>query len=91
VSLHQELQSALRDLSMQSLHSYAAHVSSKAKHKEERNYDAYVPVDCKIALVIKPVSAVERHPGFKDLLRETEVVVVECRELLKRQTMKCAE
>ena len=63
----------------------------KAKYEEERNDAAYVPADCKIALVLKPVSAVEKDPGFKDLLRETEAVVVECRKLLKIQTMKCAD
>ena len=63
----------------------------KAKYEEERNDAAYVPADYKIALVLKPVSAVEKDPGFKDLLRETEAVVVECRKLLKIQTMKCAD
>ena len=37
------------------------------------------------------MSAIERDPGFKDLLRETETVVLECRKLLKSQAMKCTE
>ena len=91
VLLHLKLQPTLRDLAMQSLYLYAAHFCSKAKYEEERNDNAYVSADCKIALVLKPVSAVEKDPGFKDLLRKTEAVVVECRKLLKIQTMKCAE
>ena len=90
-SLHTELQPALRDIAMQSLHSYAAHFRASEKYEEERDDDDYVPADCKIALVLKPLSAVERDPGFKDLLRETETVVLECRKLLKSQAMKCTE
>ena len=41
--------------------------------------------------MLKPLSAVEKDPGFKYLLRETASVVLGCRKLLKPLAMKCTK
>ena len=68
---------------------FATHFRAREKYEKEDKNEEYFPADCKISMQLQTSTAVEKGPGFQDLARETEEIVVRCRNMLKKQHMKC--
>ena len=63
--------------------------SGKARSKREANNPSFIPTDCKFKFQLQPSARVEATQEFKECAEETQRIVVECREKLKKQHMKC--
>ena len=69
----------------------ATYYRRNKSHEKEKNDVNEIPAEARILLKLQPKTSVEQSPGFKDLARESESVVNECRLRLKAQLMKVAQ
>ena len=78
-SLHHELHVPLKKFAHDSIMAFATHFRAQEKSLKEEKHDNYFPSDCETTMKLQTSETVAKGPGFKDLDRETQDVVIQCR------------
>ena len=87
----ESIRNFVRTKSEDFLRKYASSFQARRQYDKDSNDDSFVCKDAKIKFKLQPKEIVAQDQGFKDLVRETESVVQECRKLLTKQHLKCTE
>ena len=87
-TLQDDLQHLLRKHAYAVYQAFATYFQKNEQYGKEKNDPSFIPKPCNISITLQPRQSVEKAQGFKELARETENVVNQCRQLLKVQYMK---
>lgn len=90
-TLHPDLQPLLKGHAEKVLLAHATHFRNRKTYEKEKNDDTIIPSPCKHVISLKPRAVVAKDPGFNDLVRETDAIVLRCQLMMKEQWMKCQE
>jgi hypothetical protein len=88
-SLQYNLRNPIRTHAKRTVIAYATWCRADEKYEREANNPSFIPTDCKFKFQLQPSARVEATQEFKECAEETQRIVVECREKLKKQHMKC--
>ena len=90
-SLHHKMHDIVEDASNDLIVRHATWFRKKQALLAMKNDPDKIPGSAEWKMTLQPVEGVESGQGFKDLAKETQGIVLDCRRMLAQQIVKCTE
>ena len=88
-TLHPSMHTSVVQYAESYLKQYATAYQAQRQYDKDANDPSYVASSAKLSFTLQPKEVVSTSPEFNDLLRETQLIVKECRDRLTKQHLAC--